>query len=97
MANDMERLARALMAGSPGKQAAGSLDQLGNLLNTEDGQRLLTLLAAGGADTLKTAAQAALRGDEQTAKAAMAKLLRTREGAELAKKLSGLLNQSPKK
>ena len=97
MANDMERLARALMAGTPGKQAAGSMEQLGKLLKTEDGQRLLTLLAAGGADTLKAAAQAALRGDEQSAKAAMAKLLSTREGAELAKKLSVLMNQSPRK
>lgn len=96
-ANDMERLARALMAGQQGRQAAGSIEQLGALLKTEDGKRLLNLLAAGGADTLKTAAQAALRGDEQTARTAMMTLLKTREGAELAKKLSAVLSQSSRK
>ena len=55
-------------------------------------QRLLTLLASGGADTIKTAAQAALRGDEATARAAMMSLLGTREGAMLAKRMADAMN-----
>ena len=54
--------------------------------------RLLTLLASGGADTIKTAAQAALRGDEATARAAMASLLGTREGAMLARRMAEAMN-----
>ena len=63
--NDFETLARALLAGRQGQNAAGALDKFSTLLKTEDGQRLLTLLASGGADTIKTAAQAALRGDKR--------------------------------
>ena len=69
--NDFETLARALLSGRQGQSAAGVLDKMGALLKTEDGRRLLTLLASGGADTIKAAAQAALRGDEATARAAL--------------------------
>ncbi|MDD6274497.1 MAG: hypothetical protein PUA86_07390 [Clostridiaceae bacterium] len=90
--NDLEALARALLAGRQGPSAAGALDRVSALLKTEDGRRLLTLLASGGADTIKTAAQAALRGDEATARAAMASLLGTREGAMLARRMAEAMN-----
>ena len=90
--NDLEALARALLAGRQGQSAAGALDRVSALLKTEDGRRLLTLLASGGADTIKTAAQAALRGDEATARAAMASLLGTREGAMLARRMAEAMN-----
>lgn len=89
---DFETLARALLSGRQGQSAAGAIEKMGVLLKTEDGQRLLTLLASGGADTIKTAAQAALRGDEATARAAMMSLLGTREGAMLAKRLAEAMN-----
>ena len=92
MPNDLETLARALLASSTGQKTGKSMEKLGALLKTEDGRRLLTLLAAGGADTIKAAAQAALSGDEAGARAAMAKLLSTREGAALAQKLASTMN-----
>jgi len=92
MANDFETLARALLAGRQGQAAGIPFDRIGALLKTEDGQRLLTLLAAGGADTIKTAAQAALRGDEATARTAMLSLLGTREGAQLMRNLAEAMN-----
>ena len=93
MANDMENLARALLAGMQGQKSAKSLEKFQTLLKTEDGRRLLNLLANGGADTIKSAAQAALAGDEAGARAAMMKLLSTREGAQLAQKLAAAMNQ----
>lgn len=93
MANDMETLARALLLGMQGSKGAQSLEKFGVLLKTEDGRRLLTLLANGGADTIKSAAQSALAGDEAGARAAMMKLLSTREGALLAQKLAAAMNQ----
>ena len=90
--NDFETLARALLSGRQGQNATGALEKLGTLLKTEDGKRLLTLLASGGADTIKTAAQATLRGDEATARSAMMSLLSTREGAMLAKRMADAMN-----
>lgn len=90
--NDFETLAKSLMGSKAGKNSGASLEKLGELLKTEDGQRLLTLLANGGSDTIKTAAQAALRGDENSAKLAMMSLLGTREGAILAKHLKSAMN-----
>ena len=92
--NDFETLARALLSGRQGQSAAGVLDKMGALLKTEDGRRLLTLLASGGADTIKAAAQAALRGDEATARAAMMSLLGTRERAMLAKRMADAMNNN---
>ena len=90
MANtDFEALARALLASRQGNQnTAGMIEKLNTLLKTEDGRRLLNLLASGGSDTVKVAAQAMLRGDEATARTAMLSLLGTRDGAILAKRLS---------
>ena len=96
-ANELEQLARALLAGQPGQKGTANMEQLGALLKTEDGKRLLTLLSQGGADSLKTAAQAALRGDERSARAAMLSILNTKEGAELAKKIAPLLQQGKKR
>lgn len=90
MANDYEALARALMSGAQGQMAGGMMEKLSAILKTEDGRQLLTLLANGGADTIKGAAQATLRGDENAARAAMLKLLSTQEGAALARKLAEL-------
>jgi len=92
MANDLEALARALLASSSGQKTGKSMEKLGALLKTEDGRRLLTLLAGSGADTLKAAAQCALSGDEAGARAAMMKLFSTREGAALAQKLAAVMN-----
>ena len=89
MPNDFEALARALQIGSKSQKPGGvSLEKIGALLKTEDGRRLLTLLANGGADTIKSAAKSALRGDDAGAKIALLSLLGTKEGAALAKKLS---------
>jgi len=95
MGNDFEALARALLATQQGKQMAAvkGLEQLNALLRTPDGQRLLTLISQGGADTLKAAANAALQGDENAAKRAIAQLLSTREGAMLAARLMELMNR----
>jgi hypothetical protein len=91
--NDFETLARELVANKSGG-SAGAMEKIGAMLKTEDGKRLLTLLASGGSDTLKIAAAAALRGDDKTAKTAMISLLSTPEGAALARRLAQALNRS---
>ena len=92
MANEMEALARELLSGTQGNGAVPSLDGFMAVLKTAEGQKLASGLSGSGEDTVKTAAQAALGGDSQTARVAMAKFLSTREGAELMKNLSAVMN-----
>ena len=94
MANELEAVARLLLARQGGAGAAG-LEKLGAYLKTPDGQRVLTLLATGGgAEQLKVAAQSAIAGDEAGAKAAILSLAATPDGAALLKTLISTLGKA---
>ncbi len=92
---DLEALARALLSGGAGPAAAGTLDQLRGYLGTAEGQRALAQLTAGNADTVRAAAQAALRGDGAGTRSALAALLSTPEGAALARQIIAARNRRP--
>lgn len=87
MASDMEFLARALLSGTQTGAQVSQLEKLSELFKTPDGQKLLSLLASENTDSIRQAAQAALRGDEEAAKKAIVKLMSTRDGAALIKTL----------
>lgn len=85
MPEDYEALARALMGG---KSKLQSSDKLEGLIRSEEGQRIAESLSGSSSAEIKAAAQAVLRGDEAGARAALAKVLSTPEGAELFRKLA---------
>jgi len=75
MATDYEAMLRLFLRSRQDPRLQQGLSKLGNLMDSEDGQKLARMMASGGADTIKTASEAMLRGDKAAAKAAMAKLL----------------------
>ncbi len=93
MTNDLEALARSLMSGKASPKIAKGLERLVTLGNTPEGKQILTMLSQSGSESVKTAAQAALSGDKDTAKQALMALFSTKEGAALAAKLMEVLTQ----
>ena len=92
MPNDYEALARALMNAKQGPKLARGLERLNTALKTEEGRQLLQLLSqGGGADKIKVAAEAMLRGDNNAAMNAVSSLLSTKEGAALIPRLMEIL------
>ncbi len=90
MAKDLEAMLKLMLRSKQDPRLAAGLEKLGALLDSPDGAVLARALAGGGADMLKAASEAMLRGDKAAAKAAMTKLLSTKEGAEAASKLADL-------
>lgn len=93
MANDYESMFRLFLRSKQDPKLAGTIDKLGTLLESAEGQNLMRLISSGGADVLKAASDAALRGDKIGAKAAMSKLLSTKEGMAFATRLADLVSE----
>ena len=93
MANDYENMIRLFLRSKQDPRLAGTLDTLGTLMESAEGQNLMRLISQGGADVLKTASDAALRGDKAAAKTAMTRLLSTKEGMAFATKLADLVSE----
>ena len=93
MATDLEAMLKLMLRSKQDPQLAAGLEKLGALLDSPDGAVLARAVASGGADSLKAASEALLRGDKPAAKAAMMKLLSTKEGAAAASKLADLLSR----
>ena len=74
MSNDYENLAKIILATPQGARIM-------------EGFEILTLLAGGATDAVRSAAQAAIDGDGERAKTAISTLLSSKEGAALAAKL----------
>lgn len=91
--NEYEALAKALLNTPQGAKVLGNLDKISGLLNKPEGRQLLTMLAGGGADALKNAAEAATKGDSDTAKKLLSSLLSTPEGIEMAKHIVELMKE----
>ena len=93
MANDYENMFRLLLRSKQDPKLAGTLDRLGSLMDSAEGRNLMRLISSGGADVIKSASDAALRGDKMAAKAAMSKLLSTKEGMAFATKLADMVSE----
>ena len=93
MANDMEALARALMALPQGPALVKGLEKLTALQGTQEGQAFLAALTESNPNTVKTAAEAVMKGDRDAAKNALLTLFSTKEGAVIAAKLAELLTK----
>ena len=93
MAKDLDAMLKLMLRAKQDPKLAGALEKLGALLDSPDGETLARALAGGGSDALKTAADAMLRGDKAGARAAMTRLLSTREGAAAATRLADLISR----
>lgn len=87
MANEMEQYMRALLGSAQGKAAAQALS---HAMQQPQMQGLLALLSTENTQLLQKAAQAAVRGDEADARASLAALLQTPDGAALLRALAAL-------
>ena len=92
MANDYENMFRLFLRSKQDPTLAGTIDKLGSLMDSEEGRNLMRLISSGGSDVIKTASDAALRGDKLAAKAALSKLLSTKEGSAFVTKLADLVS-----
>ena len=87
MSNDYENLAKIILATPQGARIMEGFDKLNNFMSSREGFEILTLLADGATDAVRSAAQAAIDGDGERAKTAISTLLSSKEGAALAAKL----------
>ncbi len=92
MAADLEAMLKLMIRARQDPKLAASLEKLGGLMESEDGVKLARMIAEGGSDTLKAASEAMLRGDKAAAKAALTKLLATKEGAAVLTKLADMVS-----
>lgn len=83
MANEMELLARALLASRDGGKIVDNLEKFQKILDTAEGKSLLANLAGNGGDALKKAAVDAKNGDKNAAKTLLTSLLKSKDGAAL--------------
>lgn len=94
MANEMELLARALIASSDGGKILSNLDKFQKILDGPEGKKLLSNLAGGGGDALKKAALDAKNGDQNAAKRMISSLLQTKEGSNLISQIIDAVKES---
>ena len=87
MANEMELLARALLASKDGGKIVSNLEKFQKILDTPEGKRLLANLAGNGGDALKKAAIDANNGDKHAANMLLSSLLKSKDGAALLSQL----------
>ncbi|MCI6908832.1 MAG: hypothetical protein PUD44_03230 [Clostridiaceae bacterium] len=93
MAADWEAMMKLMIRAKQDPKLAAGLERLGSLMESEEGAALARVMADGGSDVLKAASEAMLRGDKAAAKAALARLLSTKEGAAAASKLADLVSR----
>ena len=93
MAADWEAMMKLMIRAKQDPKLAAGLERLGSLMESEKGAALARVMADGGSDVLKAASEAMLRGDKAAAKAALARLLSTKEGAAAASKLADLVSR----
>lgn len=86
MPGEIENMARSMMSSPQGMKIIKGLDKYNALMNTEGGRQLIAMLAGGGSDALRAAAQASLHATKDPGRALLQNLLATKEGAALAAK-----------
>jgi len=91
MAYDTEGLLRSLLASPQGAKIIGNMDKLKSFVESAEGKALLTQLSAGGGEALKTAATAAISGDNDSSAKLVSSLMSTPDGAKLALSLAQIL------
>ncbi len=91
--NDYEAMAKAMLNTPQGSKVVNQIDKISDLLKQPEGQKLAAKLSGENGETLKKAADAANKGDNQAAIGAVAQLLSTKEGAAFAKQIIEMMNK----
>lgn len=87
MPNEYESMARALMSSPQGAKIIQTLDTFSAKASSPAGRQLIALLAGGGGDALKKAAEAANTTDKDPARVLLSSLLSSKDGASLIAKI----------
>lgn len=85
MPNDLEAIAKTLLNSPQGSEVLGNYDKIRDYMNKPEGKQILSMLSGKNGDAVKSAAAAAARGDQETAKRLLTSVLSTPDGAKLAK------------
>ena len=86
MSNEYESMAKLFMSSPQGSKIIKALDKINAISASDSGRQLLAILAGGGSDALKVAAQVSLN-EKDPARTFLSSLLSSKEGTALAKKI----------
>ena len=96
MTPGMEGLAKTLLGSTQGMKLLMNMDKVTKIINSEEGRKMLSLLAGDGGDAIKQAAKEAADGDGDSAKRLMTSLMSTPEGMELIKGITEIVKNTEK-
>ena len=87
---DVENLVKSLLNSPKGAQIMQNMGEINKIIESDQGKKLVSTLTAEAGDAVKRAAQAARNGETDLAKSYISKVLATKEGQEIAKKLMSM-------
>ena len=87
---DVESLVKSLLNSPKGAQIMQNMGEINKIIESDQGKKLMSALTAETGDAVKRAAQAARDGETDLAKNYISKVLATKEGQEIAKKLMNM-------
>ena len=90
MSKDIENLVKSLLNSPKGAQIMNNMDEINKIISSEQGKKMMQSLSDETGNAVKRAAQAAKDGEADLAKTYISKVLATKEGQEIAKKLMDL-------
>ncbi len=93
-ATELENMLRLALRVKKDPKLAAGLEKSGDFMESPEGLRFSQMIASGGADNIRAASEAMMRGDKNAAKSAMSKLLATKEGAAFASKLADVVSKT---
>ena len=87
MADDFSKLADEFFNSPTGAKFSGKKDEINSLINTPDGQKIKQMVESGDADLFG----AIQNGDVNALKNTLSEILKTQEGARLARQLRKMM------
>lgn len=87
MADNFDQMAEQLLNSTSKAKLVSKKGQLEKLANSSDGEKIKELIGDGGEDIKKAFA----KGDTDALKSMVANILKTEEGARIAKQLSDMM------
>lgn len=93
MKSDFESLAAQYMSGSSDAKMKQTIGQIAGKLKDSESQQLAQGLSRQYGDSVKQAAEAARRGDMESAKRMLGQIMSTPEGSAMASKILSMLGK----
>ena len=83
MDNDLSSLAKNITEAFDGKKKKGMLENIARLLSGENGKKVLETLLSDGGEGVRSAAEAAKKGDMKGVEGIISSIAQTPEGIEM--------------